>query len=175
MCVSLSAVQLFKTIIRSSYTFLLALRLYPQLPVNVRVVAKTTLIPSGGDLDGKSPVLIPRGTRVGYSVYHMHRLNSWYGEDANSFRPERWLGPELESIGWGFIPFHGGPRICLGSKWPLLSKRYTPRSSWRNTQRISHWQKLRMPWCGSSRHSLSSDCHLEHLLSLLARRSKRSQ
>lgn len=86
-------------------------------------------MPSGGGPDGKSPVLIPKGTGVGYSVYHMHRLKSLYGEDANSFRPERWLGPELEGIGWGFMPFHGGPRICLGRKWSLLFERYTLRSS----------------------------------------------
>lgn len=84
--------------------------------MNIRVAAKTTFMPSGGGPDGKSPVLIRKGTGVGYSVYHMHRLKSLYGEDANSFRPERWLGPELEGIGWGFMPFHGGPRICLGRK-----------------------------------------------------------
>ncbi|OQE24807.1 hypothetical protein PENFLA_c009G03510 [Penicillium flavigenum] len=94
-------------------------RLYPQLPVNVRVAAKTTFLPSGGGPDGKSPVLIPKNTGVGYSVYHMHRLKSVYGEDANSFRPERWLGSELDGIGWGFMPFHGGPRICLGKEFAL--------------------------------------------------------
>ncbi|KAL2699682.1 hypothetical protein AAEP93_009657 [Penicillium crustosum] len=94
-------------------------RLYPQLPVNVRVAAKTTFLPSGGGPDGKSPVLIPKNTGVGYSVYHMHRLKSVYGEDANSFRPERWLGTELDGVGWGFMPFHGGPRICLGKEFAL--------------------------------------------------------
>ena len=100
----------------------LAHRLYPQLPVNVRVAAKTTFIPTGGGTNGRSPVLIPKGTGVGYSVYHMHRSKSLYGEDADSFRPERWLGSELEGIGWGFMPFHRGPRACLGSKWyPITS------------------------------------------------------
>ncbi len=98
-----------------------ALRLYPQLPVNVRVALKTTLLPSGGGPDGHSPVLIRRGTGVGYSVYHMHRQKSLYGDDAAEFRPERWEGSELDKkIGWGFMPFHGGPRICLGSKQHLL-------------------------------------------------------
>lgn len=92
-------------------------RLYPQLPFNVRVAAKTTILPSGGGPDGNSPVLIPKHTGIGYSVYHMHRQKSIYGDDRNSFRPERWLSPELESVGWGFMPFHGGPRICLGSKF----------------------------------------------------------
>ncbi|KAJ6105342.1 Cytochrome P450 E-class [Penicillium sp. IBT 18751x] len=99
-------------------------RLYPQLPINVRVAAKTTIIPSGGGPDGRSPVLIRKGTGVGYSVYHMHRLRSLYGEDANDFRPERWLGQELEGIGWGFMPFHGGPRICLGKGFALMEASY---------------------------------------------------
>jgi cytochrome P450 len=93
-----------------------ALRLYPQLPVNIRIALKTTLLPRGGGPDGCSPVLIRRGTGVGFSTYHMHRLKSLYGEDATEFRPERWLGSELDNIGWGFMPFHGGPRICLGSE-----------------------------------------------------------
>lgn len=50
----------------------------------------------------------------------MHRSKEIYGEDANEFRPERWKGPELKNIGFGFMPFHGGPRLCLGSKIQLL-------------------------------------------------------
>ncbi|KAL8942224.1 MAG: hypothetical protein Q9211_001491 [Gyalolechia sp. 1 TL-2023] len=50
----------------------------------------------------------------------MHRRKSLYGEDADEFRPERWEGPELEHIGWGFMPFHGGPRICLGREFALM-------------------------------------------------------
>jgi cytochrome P450 len=95
----------------------IALRLYPQLPVNVRVALKTTFLPSGGGPTGTSPVLIRRGTGVGYSVYHMHRMTSLYGPNANEFHPERWENTDLEKkVGWGFMPFHGGPRICLGSK-----------------------------------------------------------
>jgi len=51
----------------------------------------------------------------------MHRSKEIYGEDANEFRPERWEGQELKNIGWGFMPFHGGPRICLGSKFKLMA------------------------------------------------------
>jgi len=95
---------------------LTALRLYPQLPMNVRFALKPTIIPSGGGPDGKSPVLLRTGMGIGYSVYHMHRRTELYGPDATEFRPERWEGPELANIGWGFLPFHGGPRVCLGRK-----------------------------------------------------------
>ena len=49
----------------------------------------------------------------------MHRRKDIYGQDAMEFRPERWEGPELTDIGWAYMPFHGGPRLCLGSKLPL--------------------------------------------------------
>ncbi|MCJ1462095.1 hypothetical protein MMC07_000695 [Pseudocyphellaria aurata] len=97
------------------------LRLYPQLPVNVRVATKTTFIPHGGGPDRCSPVLIRRGTGIGYSVYHMHRRKDLYGDDARDFRPERWEENDLaNTIGWGFMPFHGGPRICLGKDFALM-------------------------------------------------------
>ena len=53
---------------------------------------------------------------VAYSVFHMQRREDLYGPDALSFRPERWDDPQLEKIGWGYLPFNGGPRVCLGSK-----------------------------------------------------------
>lgn len=78
---------------------------------------KTTLVPHGGGPDRCSPVLIRRGTGIGYSVYHMHRRKDLYGDDAADFRPERWEENDLaNTIGWGFLPFHGGPRMCLGSE-----------------------------------------------------------
>ena len=50
-------------------------------------------VPDGGDtiiIDGRS-IFIPGGTNILYSVW-THRLNQdIFGEDAASFRPERWL------------------------------------------------------------------------------------
>ncbi len=53
---------------------------------------------------------------IAYSVYHMQRREDLYGLDAGTFRPERWDGSELADIKWGYLPFKGGPRVCLGSK-----------------------------------------------------------
>jgi hypothetical protein len=65
--------------------------------------------------------MIRKGEGVGYSVYVMHRLKKLYGDDAESFRPERWDPDvdnkvDLKNIGWGYLPFNGGPRVCLGRK-----------------------------------------------------------
>ena len=53
---------------------------------------------------------------VAYSAYHIQRRTDLYGPDSLAFRPERWDGSELSNIGWGYLPFNGGPRLCLGSK-----------------------------------------------------------
>ncbi|KAI4273861.1 MAG: hypothetical protein L6R38_006239, partial [Xanthoria sp. 2 TBL-2021] len=95
-------------------------RLYPQLPVNVRIAAKNIVIPKGGGPDGQSPVMIPKGKGISWSTYHMHRQKELYGPDAESYRPERWETGELDNIGWGFMPFHGGPRLCLGKDFALM-------------------------------------------------------
>lgn len=57
----------------------------------------------------------------------MGRLKSVWGEDANEFKPERWLdGARLRStrdvpLGWnGLLVFSGGPRICLGYRLAVL-------------------------------------------------------
>jgi cytochrome P450 len=98
------------------------LRLYPSVPVNTRTTVRTTVLPTGGGADRKSPVLIPKGSAVAFSVYSMHRRPDLYGMDAELFRPERWdedmpLHSNPTNSKWGYLPFHGGPRICLGSEF----------------------------------------------------------
>jgi hypothetical protein len=57
----------------------IALRLYPQLALNLRFANKTTVLPQSSRLDGQSPMLILKGTSVGWSTYHLHWLESIYG------------------------------------------------------------------------------------------------
>lgn len=45
----------------------------------------------------------------------MHRDPAVYGNDVEEFRPERWDGLRP---GWAFLPFSGGPRVCIGRKCP---------------------------------------------------------
>lgn len=47
----------------------------------------------------------------------MHRRQDLWGDDALSFRPERW---EQRFPAWQFLPFLGGPRICLGQQFALV-------------------------------------------------------
>jgi hypothetical protein len=101
--------------------WIIVLRLYPSVPINSRAAVVRTTLPTGGGPDGTAPVMVDEGESVGYSVYVMHRRKDLYGSDADEFRPERWDPTEknevsLKNIGWGYLPFNGGPRICLGRK-----------------------------------------------------------
>jgi cytochrome P450 len=73
----------------------------------------------GLDLYGKH---VPPGTEIGANPYVIHRDRAVFGEDADEFRPERWLedhdkAQEMDRyiLTWGY-----GPRICLGKNIALL-------------------------------------------------------
>ena len=99
-----------------------SLRLYPILPENTREAVTDTILPLGGGPDGKAPVLVRKGQLCWYSTYVMHRRTDLFGDDAAEFRPERWLDEGDQKglrVGWEFLPFNGGPRICIGRTYLL--------------------------------------------------------
>jgi cytochrome P450 len=51
----------------------------------------------------------------------MHRRQDIFGPDADEYRPERW---EKLKPGWAYIPFNGGPRICIGQQFALTEAGY---------------------------------------------------
>ncbi|PMD60119.1 cytochrome P450 alkane hydroxylase-like protein [Hyaloscypha bicolor E] len=98
-----------------------SLRLRPVVPANTREAIRDTILPLGGGEDGQSPMFVKKGTHVYYSVYAMHRREEFFGEKTEEYRPERWEGLKL---GWEFLPFNGGPRICLGQQFALTEASY---------------------------------------------------
>ncbi|KIX10328.1 uncharacterized protein Z518_01410 [Rhinocladiella mackenziei CBS 650.93] len=98
-----------------------SLRLMPVVPANSREAIRDTILPLGGGPDGKSPVLVTKGTVVGYSPWSMHRREDFYGSDSLEFKPERW---ETLRPGWEYLPFNGGPRICVGQQYALMEASY---------------------------------------------------
>ena len=100
------------------------LRLYPSVPQNFRVAQKDTSLPRGGGPNRDQPIFIAKGQTVTYTVYAMHRDEQFYGKDSEVFRPERWFEPETRKLGWAFLPFNGGPRICLGQQFALTEASY---------------------------------------------------
>ncbi|KIX08002.1 uncharacterized protein Z518_02657 [Rhinocladiella mackenziei CBS 650.93] len=97
------------------------LRLYPSVPLNFRQATRDTTLPRGGGPDGMSPVYVQRGQEVNYSVYVMHRRRDIWGPDADEFVPERWSS---RRFGWEYLPFNGGPRVCLGQQFALTEAGY---------------------------------------------------
>ncbi|OBT58519.1 hypothetical protein VE04_01242 [Pseudogymnoascus sp. 24MN13] len=72
---------------------------------------------------------IPAGTIVGVNSWVMHANKSVYGEDAESFRPERWLDEENEGEAWEErvremkrcnMAFGAGPRVCIGRNISMM-------------------------------------------------------
>ncbi|KAJ7031870.1 cytochrome P450 [Mycena alexandri] len=96
-----------------------SLRLYPSVPFNTRESIKATTWPSPDP--AQKPIYIPAGTKVPYSVFIMHRLKDLWGPDAEEFSPDRFLDERLKKYlinnPFQFLPFNGGPRICLGQQF----------------------------------------------------------
>jgi len=88
-----------------------------------KLALKDTVLPHGGGPDGQQPLFVPRGSKFIYNPYSTMRQRSIFGADADVFRPERWADPSLRP-GWGYIPFGGGPRVCLGQQYALTETYY---------------------------------------------------
>jgi len=78
-------------------------------------------VPEGGiTLCGK---FLPAGTEVGCNAWTVHRDKKFYGEDADEFKPERWLDPNKEwvrEMELASFAFGGGPRVCIGKNIAML-------------------------------------------------------
>lgn len=97
------------------------LRLHTTIAFNSRMAVRDTTLPTGGGEDGTKPVFVPAGTEVNFSAHVMHRRKDIWGPDADAFVPERW---EANRPGWAFVPFNGGPRICIGQQFALTEAGY---------------------------------------------------
>ncbi|KAL3470179.1 cytochrome P450 [Aspergillus californicus] len=97
------------------------LRLYPTLPINRRVASEDTFLPHGGGPDGSMPVYLRKGQSVSYSPFVTQRRKDLWGEDADIFNPDRWAD---RRAGWEYLPFNGGPRVCIGQQFALTEAGY---------------------------------------------------
>ncbi|KAM5344562.1 hypothetical protein ACJ41O_013097 [Fusarium nematophilum] len=102
-----------------------ALRMLPGVAMSME-----RYVPHGGFALPNGDYL-PQGTIVGMSPYILARNKSVYGDDADEFRPERWLRDEENGESQeGFhkrlllmnqtdLSFGGGSRICIGKHMGL--------------------------------------------------------
>uniref|UniRef100_A0ACD5ZP98 Uncharacterized protein n=1 Tax=Avena sativa TaxID=4498 RepID=A0ACD5ZP98_AVESA len=87
------------------------LRLYPAVPVDGKMADEDDVLPNG--------YRVIKGDGMNYMIYAMGRMKYLWGEDAEEFRPERWLvnGVFQQESPYKFISFNAGPRICLGKEF----------------------------------------------------------
>jgi cytochrome P450 len=69
-----------------------------------------------------------KDTPIAYSTLVMHRRKDLYPPpsetfaDPDVFSPDRWL--HWQPKPWQYIPFNGGPRICIGQQFALTEMAY---------------------------------------------------
>ncbi|TFY81270.1 hypothetical protein EWM64_g2744 [Hericium alpestre] len=95
------------------------LRLFPPVPMNLRLSDDAPhAFPVGAE--GVKYYIAP-GTQIMYNSLLIQRRPDLWGPDADEFKPERWLDAEsikvVSNNPFMFIPFHAGPRICLGQNF----------------------------------------------------------
>jgi cytochrome P450 len=90
------------------------LRLYPPVPFEMKQCEQATTLPDG--------TFLPQHTILIWCTWAMNRSRLIWGEDADMFKPERWLenGNLISKTAFEFPVFNGGPRTCLGKKMAEL-------------------------------------------------------
>jgi unspecific monooxygenase len=86
------------------------LRLYPPVWMMTREVVQPASLGGHSVLPGQH-VLLP--------TYLVHRDGRYWTDDPAEFRPERWLVPAggtQPHARYAYLPFGGGPRMCLGHR-----------------------------------------------------------
>ncbi|VDB87090.1 unnamed protein product [Peniophora sp. CBMAI 1063] len=101
------------------------LRMYPPVPMLTRAAVENDVIPTAEtwtDARGveQTGVRVAAGDTVTISIMAMHRSKEIWGDDADVFRPERWLGgapagaAALTGVWANSLTFSAGPRSCIG-------------------------------------------------------------
>eukprot|EP01060_Flectonema_neradi_P031558 TRINITY_DN481_c0_g1_i1.p1 TRINITY_DN481_c0_g1~~TRINITY_DN481_c0_g1_i1.p1 ORF type:complete len:525 (+),score=82.78 TRINITY_DN481_c0_g1_i1:67-1575(+) len=96
----------------SRAVFMEALRLFPPVPLNEKVVVETTTFPSG--------FTIPSGHVIGWVTMATNR-HPEHWTHPNDFYPERWMDGSCQGLSdYLYATFNAGPRLCLGKDMAIL-------------------------------------------------------
>ncbi|KAJ7192463.1 cytochrome P450, partial [Mycena pura] len=106
-----------------------SLRMYPAEAVSERVASEDVVLPLSESVattagERINQIHLRKGEILTLAIASYQRMESRWGDDANTFRPSRWLDGTVyrgEAIGpyANLLSFHGGPRTCLG--WRFAS------------------------------------------------------
>ncbi|KAK4727123.1 hypothetical protein R3W88_032040 [Solanum pinnatisectum] len=97
------------------------LRLYPSIPLLYgKVCFEDDVLPDGFNVN--------KGDMVVYQPYAMGRMKYIWGDDAEEFKPERWIdenGFFKQESPFKFTVFQAGPRICIGKEFAYKQMKIT--------------------------------------------------
>ncbi|KAL5524315.1 hypothetical protein ACEPAF_9455 [Sanghuangporus sanghuang] len=106
------------------------MRVDPPVAILDRIVRKDTVLPLLWPIkstDGKEirEICLKKGTSIYISILGANRSRAIWGDDADDWKPERWLKPLPRSVEDAHLPgvysqmmtFLGGPRACIGFKF----------------------------------------------------------
>ncbi|XP_046999653.1 cytochrome P450 4V2-like [Schistocerca americana] len=96
------------------------LRLFPPSPLLSRELTADVQLPA---TDDHGPLVLPAGSSAVVCTLFLHRDPAIWDEP-HTFRPDRFL-PEAckERHPFAYLPFGGGPRSCIGSKYAQMQMR----------------------------------------------------
>ncbi|GFP59437.1 cytochrome P450 52A1 [Trichoderma asperellum] len=103
-----------------THTLYETMRLYPAVPFNIRTCLENSTLPG---LPGQPDIATLKGDHIIYSTLAMQRRKELYPPvsetfaDPAIFSPERW--DHWTPKPWQFVPFNGGPRICIGQNFAM--------------------------------------------------------
>ncbi|KAH6632420.1 cytochrome P450 [Chaetomium tenue] len=92
-----------------------AMRVRPAVGLNITRVVP----PEGAELDGH---FFPGGTTIACNGWVLHRDKEVFGQDADDYKPERWLEDEerAKRMERYMFQFGGGSHLCIGRNLALL-------------------------------------------------------
>ncbi|KAG8386497.1 hypothetical protein BUALT_Bualt03G0154700 [Buddleja alternifolia] len=94
------------------------LRLYPPAPVSTRAPTKTVKLGN---------ITLQQGISLFLLIGLIHHDPKIWGEDVNEFKPERFSEGISSATNnrFSYIPFSGGPRICIGQQFAMIEAKLT--------------------------------------------------
>ncbi|KAF9254641.1 cytochrome P450 [Marasmius fiardii PR-910] len=109
------------------------MRVYPPVHRLTRTTLKDAILPLSNPVtctDGSvvNEIFMPRNTDILISIVNSNRNKAIWGEDADEWKPERWLSPLPQVLVDAKVPgvyshlmtFNGGGRSCIGFKFSQL-------------------------------------------------------
>jgi cytochrome P450 len=90
-------------------------------------------------------VVLPANCHVAIPSFTLHRRKDIWGEDADEFNPDH-FAPGIQRHLYAFIPFSGGPRVCIGYRYAYMSMKTVLAYMLRNYRFTTDMKMDEMEW-----------------------------